>query len=90
MILVFRFLFRPLTAAIVEALAPGGILLYETFELPHRDTGRGPRRRAFYLEPGELRTLFSDLEVVAHGEGPDGDTAPDITQRLCARKPRRA
>lgn len=86
-ILVFRFLYRPLAPALVEALRPGGLLLYETFAMAHRETGRGPRREAFYLEPGELGALFPALEVLALEEGPDGDTPPDITQRLCARKP---
>ncbi|MCH7600119.1 MAG: class I SAM-dependent methyltransferase [Myxococcales bacterium] len=86
-ILVFRFLFRPLAAAIEEALRPGGILLYETFALAHRETGRGPRRKEFFLEPDELPALFPNLEVISYREGPDAGTPPDITARLLARKP---
>jgi SAM-dependent methyltransferase len=86
-ILVFRFLYRPLANVIAAALRPGGVLLYETFTLAHRDTGRGPQREAFYLKRDELRTLFPDLEVVAFEEGPESDERPDITQRLYARKP---
>jgi tellurite methyltransferase len=86
-ILVFRFLFRPLAPAIERALRPGGILLYETFALAHQKTGRGPGRREFYLESDELVSLFPKLEVLAHGEGPDGREPGDITARLLARKP---
>jgi SAM-dependent methyltransferase len=86
-ILVFRFLFRPLAPAIERALAPGGILLYETFSLAHRETGRGPSRLEFYLEVDELVSLFPGLEVLAHIDGPaDGDPS-EITARLFARKP---
>ena len=86
-ILVFRFLFRPLAPAIERALGPGGILLYETFSLAHRETGRGPSRREFYLEADELVSLFPNLEVLAYTDGPtDGDPS-DITARLFARKP---
>lgn len=86
-ILVFRFLYRPLAEAIEAALAPGGVLLFETFALPHRRTGRGPRREAFYLASEELLRLFPHLEVIAFEQGEDADDPPDITQRLCARKP---
>lgn len=85
--LVFRFLFRPLAPAIEDALRPGGILLYETFAMAHHESGRGPRRKDFYLESGELPSLFSGLEVIAYEEGPDAGTPPDITARLLARKP---
>jgi hypothetical protein len=86
-ILVFRFLFRPLAEAITEALMPGGLLLYETFAMAHRETGRGPRRKEFYLEPDELPGLFPELDVISHREGPDAGTPPDITAQLLARKP---
>ena len=88
-ILVFRFLYRPLAPAIEESLQPGGILVYETFAEAHRATGRGPRSEAFYLEPDELPGLFPGLEVLAYEDGPVPGTAPDITARLLARKPAR-
>lgn len=86
-ILVFRFLYRPLAIAIEEALRPGGVLLYETFAMAHRETGRGPRRAEFYLEQDELPDLFPNLETLAYQEGPDGADPGDITARLFARKP---
>jgi tellurite methyltransferase len=86
-ILVFRFLFRPLMPEIAASLRPGGILLYETFAAAHRETGRGPRNPAFYLERDELPGLFPELEVLAYEEGPTQSDPPDITARLLARKP---
>jgi SAM-dependent methyltransferase len=87
-ILVFRFLFRPLADAIAEALAPGGLLVYETFTRDQRELGYGPRRDAFLLTPGELPGLFPSLEVVAYDEGLIDAPTPRHTARLIARKPR--
>lgn len=87
-ILVFRFLFRPLAPAIEEALAPGGLLLYETFTRAQRELGYGPRQDAFLLGPGELPTLFPGLEIEATWEGrEDRGPRPEAVARLAARKP---
>ncbi len=85
-ILVFRFLFRPLAAAIVEALAPGGLLLYETFTVAQRALGSGPRRAEFLLEPGELAALFSPLERIDYAEGRSDGDPPECLARLAARR----
>jgi len=85
-ILVFRFLFRPLAAAIVEALAPGGLLLYETFTVAQRALGTGPRRADFLLEPGELAALFSGLEPIEYAEGSSAGAPPECLARLAARR----
>jgi len=86
-ILVFRFLFRPLASAIERALAPGGLLLYETFTTRQRESGRGPRRDAFLLRPGELPRLFPHLEVVHYEETPPAVGRGDALARLVARRP---
>jgi SAM-dependent methyltransferase len=86
-ILVFRFLFRPLAPRIVEALAPGGILLYETFTLAQRERPYGPSNPDFLLAPGELPALFPTLEAIAHDERETGGPRPDAVARLLARKP---
>ncbi len=85
-ILVFRFLFRALAPAISAALAPGGLLLYETFTVAQRALGSGPRRAEFLLEPGELPALFSDLEPLEHWEGRSDGPPPEYLARLVARK----
>jgi SAM-dependent methyltransferase len=85
-ILVFRFLFRSLAPAISAALAPGGLLLYETFTAAQRALGSGPRRADFLLEPGELRSLFSDLEPLEYWEGRSDSPTPECLARLAARR----
>jgi tellurite methyltransferase len=92
-ILVFRFLYRPLCAAIADALAPGGLLLYETFTLQQRTLDTGPQNPDFLLAPSELPDLFPELDVLSHVEGfnaPEDDPAgppSSATARLAARKP---
>jgi SAM-dependent methyltransferase len=87
-ILVFRFLYRPLAAEIVRALAPGGLLVYETFTVDQRELGYGPKSAAFFLEPGELPKLFGALSIEATWEGLDETgERPEAVARLRARKP---
>jgi len=86
-ILVFRFLFRPLAPAIAEALAPGGLLLYETFTIEQRSLPQGPRNPAFLLERGELARLFPRLEALDAWEGVRAGPEPEAVASLCARRP---
>jgi hypothetical protein len=53
---------------LVAALAPGGVLLYETFTAAQALRGR-PRNPDFLLQPGELRTLVAPLRVIREREG---------------------
>ncbi len=85
-VLVFRYLSRPLARALAGLLRPGGLLLYETFTRDQRELGHGPRNPAFLLEPGELRDLFPELEIVAYEEGRFGER-PEALARLAARRP---
>lgn len=86
-ILVFRFLWRPLAPAIMEALAPGGLLLYETFTSYQRNLGYGPSNPAFLLHDGELPALFRGLELLGHWEGvEERGERPEAVARLTARK----
>jgi SAM-dependent methyltransferase len=83
-ILIFRFLYRPMAPLLPSLLAPGGLLLYETFTVGQLELGSGPRNRDFLLEPGELRELFPTLEVLRYDEGlHDGA----MTAQLVARRP---
>ena len=73
-IVVVSFLDRLVIPAIVEALAPGGVLVYETFTIAHLDVvergaARGPRNPTYLLQPGELPRLVAPLEVQEHEEG---------------------
>lgn len=85
-ILVFRFLFRPLAHAICEALAPGGLLLYETFTIRQRDLGQKPTDPAFLLQEGELPELFGALQILSYWEGLSAGPRPDAMARLVARR----
>lgn len=68
-IVVTRYLHRPLFPALRAAVAPDGVLVYETFTTAQRDEPTGPSKPEFLLEPGELRRLVTPLEVVAYDEG---------------------
>jgi len=86
-VLVFRYLHRPLVDAIADLVAPGGVLVYETFTVAQRALGTGPQRDAFLLQPGELPGLFRGLEVLVSEEGRSADPRPSETARLLARRP---
>lgn len=78
-VVVTRYLYRPLLPHLVQAVAPGGALLYETFALGHERFGR-PANPAFLLAPGELlAAVEGELRVVAHEEVTvtlDGENGP--------------
>jgi SAM-dependent methyltransferase len=85
-ILVFRFLFRPLAHSICEALAPGGLLLYETFTIRQRDLGQKPTNTAFLLQEGELPEIFGALQILFYWEGLTEGPRPEAMARLVARR----
>src|SRR5262249_46611051 len=62
------YLDRALVPRLVRALAPGGVLLFETFTAAQLTTGH-PRNPAFVLAPGDLISLARGLEVLAYREG---------------------
>ena len=63
-IVVTNYLHRPLLPAIAQALATGGVLIYETFARGNERFGR-PHNPDFLLRPGELLDAFGTLTVVA-------------------------
>jgi SAM-dependent methyltransferase len=86
-VLVVRFLSRPLVAEIEQALAPGGLLLYETFTIQQKELGYGPSNPAFLLRPGELPSLFAGLERLSAWEGMTSGHKPWALARLAAKRP---
>jgi hypothetical protein len=84
---VFRYLHRPLAGELERVLRPGGLLLYETFTIHHKDVAQHPSNPAFLLEPGELVRLFPGLEVLRAEEALVRAPAPEAVARLVARKP---
>jgi SAM-dependent methyltransferase len=80
-VVVIRYLHRPLFPALREAVRPGGILVYETFTRGQAERGK-PTNPAFLLEAGELRTLVAPLEVVVEREGDfDGKMLASVIAR---------
>ena len=70
------FLCRPLAQRYAAALRPGGILYFRTFTTDHQDVlGHSHPRREFLLEPGELPSMFSNLEIVFYEETIETDRA---------------
>ena len=67
-IVVVHYLHRPLFPALIEALAPDGLLVYETFTREQAARGK-PTNPDFLLKPGELLDLVRPLEVLASREG---------------------
>jgi rhodanese-related sulfurtransferase len=68
LVLVIHYLHRPLFPAIGAALAPGGLLLYETFTEAQASRGR-PSSPGHLLKAGELPRLVAPLEVLRSREG---------------------
>ena len=83
-VMVFRFLHRPLFPHIERALAPGGCLVYETFLRGQERFGR-PRHPRFLLDPDELKRAFPSLEVETYEESRP-ENGP-LLARLLARRP---
>lgn len=81
-VIVTNYLWRPLFPRILEALAPGGVLLHETFAHGNETVGK-PSRPDFLLAPGELLTAYPGLRVVAYEDG-FLDAPPRFVQRIAA------
>lgn len=74
-IVVSRFLDRPLIPRIIEALRPGGLIFYQTFIKDTVGAG-GPANPAYRLDDNELLRLFSALRLLVYREeGAIGDSA---------------
>lgn len=63
LLLVARYLHRPLFAQLRTSVAPGGHLLYQTFMVGAERFG-GPRRPAFLLQAGELAAAFAGFDIL--------------------------
>ncbi len=80
-IVVVHYLHRPLFPVLIEALGPGGLLVYETFTRAQAARGK-PTNPDFLLKPGELLELVAPLEVLASREGDfDGRMVASVVAR---------
>ncbi len=66
-VVVINYLHRPLWPALLDALEPGGVLLYETFMVGNERFGK-PSNPAFLLRDGELLEVAREggLSVIAY------------------------
>jgi len=65
LIMVFRYLHRPLISDIKKAVLPGGIVIYETFTTRQAELGK-PSNPDFLLKENELLEWFRDWEIIDH------------------------
>ena len=83
-VVVVNYLHRPLFPHLLDALRPGGVLIYETFAKGNERYGR-PSNPAFLLEPGELlEVVRGRLRVVAYEDVYVAEPRPALVQRMCA------
>ena len=86
-IVVVNYLYRPHFPRLLESLADGGVLLFDTFAVGNEHFGH-PRNPDYLLRPGELLLEFGDvLNVIAYEHGEVRQPAPAVRQRLCAVRP---
>lgn len=86
-VVVTNYLHRPLLPAIEAAVAPGGVLIYETFAIGNERFGK-PSNPDFLLRSGELLSAFPALTLVAYENGETMQPKPAVVQRLAAVRPR--
>ena len=85
-IVVTNYLHRPLFLRLFEALAAGGVLIYETFSEGNQLLGR-PRNPDYLLKSGELlEQVNGRLEVNAYEELCVLQNKRAVVQRICALK----
>ena len=85
-VVVTNYLWRALMPTLLTSLAPGGVLIYETFTQGNETVGK-PSRPDFLLRTGELLQVCSGLRIVAFEEGfhaGQGGHSPRFVQRIAA------
>jgi SAM-dependent methyltransferase len=85
-VVVTNYLWRARLADIVASVAPGGVLVYETFAAGNESVGK-PSNPAFLLRPGELLQAAAGLRVIAFEDGFEAGsmtTSARFVQRIVA------
>jgi SAM-dependent methyltransferase len=86
-IVVANYLHRPLFPFVLDALAPGGALLYETFAVGNEKYGK-PSNPNFLLRDGELLEIArGKLRVIAYEAVDEQTPRRAVIQRIAAIKP---
>lgn len=85
-VVVTNYLHRPLLPRLLDALAPAGVLLYETFMEGNERFGR-PSRPDFLLRDGELlEWVRGRLSVIAYEARMISQPRMAMVQRIAARR----
>jgi SAM-dependent methyltransferase len=84
-VIVTNYLCRPVFPVLQDSVAPGGVLICETFAIGNETVGR-PARPEFLLANGELLRLVDRLRVVAYEDG-FVENPPRFVQRIVAVRP---
>jgi SAM-dependent methyltransferase len=86
-VVVTNYLWRPRFNDLLALLAPGGVLIYETFMLGNEAYGK-PSNPDFLLRPQELRGLIqaAALDELDFIEGYVEQPKPAMRQAICARR----
>lgn len=84
-VVVTNYLWRPLMPTLLASVAPGGVLIYETFASGNETVGK-PSRPDFLLQPGELLRACAALRVVAFEDG-FLEAPSRFVQRIAAVRP---
>jgi len=82
LVMVFFYLERSIFSEILNAIRPGGLLVYKTLTIAQMKLPAGPKNPAHMLEAGELLHLARGLEVLHYDEV----VAEKATAQLVARK----
>lgn len=86
-VIVTNYLWRPLLPRIVASVAPGGILIYETFAAGNETVGK-PSRPDFLLQPSELlQATATSLHTVAFEDGFCASPERFVQRTVAVRKP---
>ncbi len=85
-VVVTNYLHRPLFPALIAAIAPGGLLIYETFAEGNEAYGR-PANPDFLLRRGELLERVGAMQVLAFEDLYVDLPKPAVVQRICAAMP---
>lgn len=84
-VVVTNYLHRPLLSRVADSVAPGGVLIYETFAQGNERYGK-PSNPLFLLAPGELLDAAhaANLRVTAYEDVTLPAPRAACVQRLCA------
>lgn len=87
LVVVCNYLWRPLIEPLRAAVAPGGLLVWETFADGHQRLGR-PSRPDFLLQRGELLRALADWQIAGFEDIEETGVNPRVVQRVAAIRPR--